>query len=92
MFHLSERCECWYCRKPFNVRWPGQRFCRAHCRRMGKAIEGRAARRSWDDAGRPVQAETREAFDRDVAARQRIERGLWQPDRAMAAAAMVRRR
>jgi hypothetical protein len=32
---------------------------------MGKAIEGRAARRSWADQGRPVQAEVRAAFDRD---------------------------
>ena len=65
MFHLSEQGECWYCRRRFEVRWPGQRFCRAHCRRMGKAIEGRASRKAWIDQGRPIQAEIREAFDRD---------------------------
>jgi hypothetical protein len=32
---------------------------------MGKAIEGRASRKAWIDQGRPIQAEIREAFDRD---------------------------
>jgi hypothetical protein len=33
------------------------------------ALAGRAARRSWDDQGRPVQPEVTEAFDRDHSAR-----------------------
>jgi len=46
-------------------RWPEQRFCRAHCRRMGKALEGRSSRKAWIEAGRPIQSEVRAAFDRD---------------------------
>jgi hypothetical protein len=66
----------------------GQRFCRRWCRKQAMALAGRAARRAWDDQGRPIQSEVREAFDKDVAAR-----GLWQPEGLRpAAAAMVRRR
>jgi hypothetical protein len=65
MFHLSEVLECAYCGRLYNQRWPNQKWCSPYCRRQGSALEGRAARRSWDDQGRPIQAETREAFDRD---------------------------
>jgi hypothetical protein len=31
----------------------------------GHALAGRAARRAWDDQGKPIQPDVREAFDRD---------------------------
>jgi hypothetical protein len=65
MPQLLERRVCPVCGAAFRQRMPNQVWCRAWCKRQAKAIEGRAARRSWDDQGRPIQAEVREAFDRD---------------------------
>jgi len=45
---------CDYCGSKFRERYPGQRYCRPHCRNAGKAAEGRSARRVWNDVGRPV--------------------------------------
>jgi hypothetical protein len=73
MVNLYERRECMYCGKRFMQRWKDQRFCRAYCRRMGKAIEARSSRRAWTDAGRPIFEDVRAAFESDQAAKERIE-------------------
>jgi hypothetical protein len=65
MLGFIEPRPCEYCGRMFRGRVLGQRFCRRWCRKQAMALAGRAARRSWDDQGRPIQAETREAFDRD---------------------------
>lgn len=53
---ISKR-PCEYCGTNYRPRWPDQRFCRRWCRMKGKAAEGRAARRTWVEAGRPMLAE-----------------------------------
>lgn len=55
------RKHCDYCGTYFRPRVPDQRFCRAWCRRKFMALAGRAARRSWIAAGRPIPEELREA-------------------------------
>jgi hypothetical protein len=65
MPQLLERRICPVCGSPFRQRQPSQIWCRAWGKRQAKALAGRAARRSWDDQGRPIQAEIREAYERD---------------------------
>jgi hypothetical protein len=72
MFHLSEVLECAYCARLYTQRWPNQKWCSPYCRRQGSALEGRAARRSWADQGRPIQPEVMEAFEREHARAERI--------------------
>ena len=48
---------CEYCGARYRPRYPTQRFCRHWCRKQAMAAEGRAARRVWFDAGRPMLAE-----------------------------------
>ena len=59
MLFSDGRCkrECVYCGKAFRPRVPDQRYCRPSCRAEAKAAEGRAARRLWREAGRPMQFE-----------------------------------
>ena len=49
---LHHRCD--NCGKPLIGARFGQRFCDRLCRLEGMAAEGRAARRAWDEAGRPM--------------------------------------
>jgi hypothetical protein len=49
--------ECANCHGMFRPRVSGQRYCRTWCRVDAKAAEGRAARRAWWRAGRPMQFE-----------------------------------
>jgi hypothetical protein len=49
---------CIYCGKPYRPHVADQRFCGPYCRANGKAAEGRAARRAWWAAGRPMFEET----------------------------------
>jgi hypothetical protein len=46
--------ECANCQTMFRPRVSGQRYCRTWCRLEAKAAEGRAARRVWWRAGRPM--------------------------------------
>jgi hypothetical protein len=65
MPQLLARLVCPVCGAAFRQRQPTQIWCRPWCKRQAKALAGRAARRSWDDQGRPIQPEVRAAFDRD---------------------------
>jgi hypothetical protein len=47
--------ECEWCGQRYRPRVPDQRYCRAWCRARAKAAEGRAARRVWWQAGRPME-------------------------------------
>jgi hypothetical protein len=49
--------ECANCGKQYRPRVPDQRYCGPYCRALAKAAEGRAARRVWWRAGRPMQIE-----------------------------------
>ena len=49
--------ECEWCGTRYRPRVPDHRYCRATCRLQAKAAEGRAARRVWWRAGRPMQIE-----------------------------------
>jgi hypothetical protein len=51
---MIEERECEWCGEMYRPRVPDQRFCGMECRNAGKAAEGRAARKVWFDAGRPV--------------------------------------
>jgi hypothetical protein len=53
----SAKRPCDYCGQPFRPRVDAQRYCRAYCRAEAKAAEGRAARRVWWQAGRPMPVE-----------------------------------
>ena len=48
---------CDHCSRTFRPRVESQRYCRPWCRAQAKAAEGRAARRCWWGAGRPMQIE-----------------------------------
>ena len=48
---------CEYCGGRYRPRYPTQRWCRHWCRKQAKAAEGRAARRTWFEAGRPMGQE-----------------------------------
>lgn len=48
---------CEHCHAKFRPRVDSQRYCRRWCRAQAKAAEGRAARRVWWTAGRPMRAE-----------------------------------
>jgi hypothetical protein len=50
---------CENCDGKFRPRVPDQRYCRRWCRLEAKAAEGRAARRVWWAAGRPMETEER---------------------------------
>ena len=62
---IYQKRSCEYCGQVYRPRVEDQRWCRRWCRKQAMALAGRAARRAWIEAGRPVQAEVREAFDRD---------------------------
>jgi hypothetical protein len=64
-----ERRACDFCSHAFTPQLDSQRFCGPRCRQQGRALENRAARQVWADAGRPIAQEVREDFERD--------RGLW---------------
>jgi hypothetical protein len=49
--------KCDHCGACFRPRVDSQRYCRSWCRREAKAAEGRAARRAWWRAGRPMEIE-----------------------------------
>jgi hypothetical protein len=46
---------CDHCGAKFRPRVDAQRYCRRWCRAQAKAAEGRAARRVWWQAGRPMR-------------------------------------
>jgi hypothetical protein len=48
---------CEYCGARYRPRYPTQRWCRRWCNKQAKAAEGRAARRTWWSAGRPMEQE-----------------------------------
>jgi hypothetical protein len=48
---------CEYCGARYRPRYPTQKWCRRWCRMQAKAAEGRAARRTWFEAGRPLPEE-----------------------------------
>ena len=48
---------CQYCGSRYRPRYPTQRWCRRWCRLKAQAAQGRAARRVWIEAGRPLLAE-----------------------------------
>ena len=48
---------CDYCGAKYRPRVDSQRYCRRWCRDQAKAAEGRAARRVWSEAGRPMLGE-----------------------------------
>ena len=50
---ISQRY-CEFCDTKYRPRYPTQRWCRRWCRMQAKAAEGRAARRAWWRAGRPM--------------------------------------
>lgn len=56
--------ECSWCGQRFRPRVPDQKWCRATCRSQAKAAEGRAARRVWWRAGRPMQLDEQQQQDR----------------------------
>jgi hypothetical protein len=62
---IYQKKPCEYCGQVFRPRIEDQRFCRRWCRKQAMAIEGRAARRSWDDQGRPIDETIRLEFERD---------------------------
>ena len=49
---VKRRCE--WCGEMYRPLTPDQRYCRKWCRKAAKAAEGRAARRVWWRAGRPM--------------------------------------
>jgi hypothetical protein len=53
-WYAMEERECEWCRDLYRPRVPDQRFCCLSCRQEMKAAEGRAARRVWRAAGRPM--------------------------------------
>ena len=57
MFGDFQKPVCAYCGEPFVPRVTDQRFCRWSCRKRGKALEARSARRVWIEQGRPMQPE-----------------------------------
>jgi len=48
---------CEFCGAKYRPRVDSQRYCRRWCRLKAKAAEGRAARRVWWRAGRPMMVE-----------------------------------
>lgn len=52
---LTPHSRCTQCGKPLIAARFGQRYCSALCRADGRAAEGRAARRAWEQAGRPME-------------------------------------
>jgi hypothetical protein len=55
---------CEFCNASYRPKVDSQRFCRKWCRKQALALEGRAARRAWWRAGKPIEPETREEFKR----------------------------
>lgn len=51
------RRNCDYCGQFFRPKVDAQRYCGQWCRMNAKAAEGRAARRVWRRAGRPMEDE-----------------------------------
>jgi hypothetical protein len=58
-----ERRLCVFCGHSFTAVNETQRFCGPRCRAQGRALEGRAARRVWAAAGRPIEENTRAEFE-----------------------------
>jgi hypothetical protein len=79
------RRRCDFCAHCFTPQIESQRFCGPRCRRLGRSLEAKAARRLW--------AQECATVDEDVRSEFLAERGIWQPEGLRAtAAAMVRRR
>jgi hypothetical protein len=57
---------CAYSGAKYRPKVDDQRFCRRWCRMQGKAAEGRAARRVWWRAGRPMVEEEQAEQEREA--------------------------
>ena len=74
---------CDFCGHCFTPQIESQRFCGPACRRHGRAMEAKAARRAWAEQGAEVALDVRRDF--------LAERGLWKPEGERFKASLKRR-
>jgi hypothetical protein len=60
LYHDTAKRHCAFCGELFRPSRPTQKYCRYFCYCNGRAAEGRAMRRVWQSAGRPMLGEGKE--------------------------------